>query len=418
MAASGPNGIIHEPIGSLASEVVPERVSWVWPGRLAEGMMSMLDGNPGLGKSTIALDIAARVTTGAPFPGQQLGRTPRGVVVLSAEDSESVTIVPRLGVAGAVLERVYILRSAMVDGEDRNFTIPNELPVLERAIALVNAALVIIDPLLIYFSQGINANIDQDVSTAMRPLKDVLERTNTAAVMLRHLTKAEAKEAVYRGGGSIGIIGRARFGMIAAKDPDEEGAVVVASSKCNIGQEPPSLRYRLQGVEGTDVARVIWDEDSSRHWTANDLMEAAGGSVEDREERSEVEEWLAGLLANGPVPSVDIWRDAKKSMYSRNAVFKAKSTAGIKAVKNDYTGGWSWQLPRHDAKNPTVPDTGTLRTLRTVRDPSLHTTTIMSSNIPRVPNNSEASEAYGEYRHREDAGTLPVQTGLDGVPWA
>ena len=103
------NGHGHEPVGTLAKDVTPERVSWLNRGRLALGKITILDGDPGLGKSTAALDIAARITTGRPLPGSSVATAPRGVVVLSAEDGAADTIVPRLMAAGADLGRVFIM---------------------------------------------------------------------------------------------------------------------------------------------------------------------------------------------------------------------------------------------------------------------------------------------------------------------
>src|SRR5437870_4959213 len=91
------------------SQLTPRPVSWLWPGRLALGKLAMLDGDPGLGKSLLALDLCARLSTGRPFPDGALGPGIGTAIVLNAEDSEQDTIHPRLLALGADLDRVFVL---------------------------------------------------------------------------------------------------------------------------------------------------------------------------------------------------------------------------------------------------------------------------------------------------------------------
>src|SRR5262245_48882610 len=134
------NGYAVEPAGILASHVQPEQVRFLWSGRLACGKSTMVDGDPGLGKSTMALDIAARISTGRPLLGCAAGSEPRGVVLLSAEDGAADTIVPRLTVAGADLARFYIMRGVKdTESAEAPVTLPASLPAIEAAIEKVDA---------------------------------------------------------------------------------------------------------------------------------------------------------------------------------------------------------------------------------------------------------------------------------------
>jgi RecA-family ATPase len=330
--------------GKRLSEVEPERITWLWHGRLAEGKMTVLDGDPGLGKSTAVLDIAARISTGAAFPQSLLTRDPAGVVLLSAEDGLADTIRPRMEVAAADLGRVFAMTGVLdMEGTEQMVTIPGSLGQIEKAIEDVGAKLLIIDPLFSYLDRDVNANNDQQVRTALRPLAEMLERTRCAAIMLRHLNKADAKNVLYRGGGSIGIIGAARFGLVVAKDPEDEHKRVVAVSKCNLAQEPPSLRYGLESVQGTDVAKVVWGHDAAPY-SAADLL----GPPEDKEEletHDEAAEWLRHYLDVKAVTVQQVLHEGKKMGYGERALRRARKTLGVVAQPDGYGGEWVYRMP-------------------------------------------------------------------------
>jgi hypothetical protein len=332
--------------GMLASEVKPERVRFLWPGRLAAGKPSVMDGDPGLGKSTAALDIAARITTGGALPGCVSGGEPRGVVLLSAEDGAADTIVPRLSAAGADLSRVYIMVGVRgADGADDPVTLPGALSAVEQAIIKIDAALLIVDPLMAYLGADTNAHRDQDVRRALAPLAAMLERTDCAGLLIRHLNKAHASAALYRGGGSIGIIGAARFGLLVAKDPEDDVARILAPLKCNIGPEPPALRYRLEGVSGSDAALVVWD-DAPVTMNAADLLSAPFDDAS-RSEHDEARGWLKDYLSGGAKPADEVLREGRKAGFTDITLRRAKKTLSVGSTKSGfgYEGRWAWSLP-------------------------------------------------------------------------
>jgi hypothetical protein len=346
--ADGTNQDSLEAVGIKASDVRPEHVSFLWPGRLAAGKFTMVDGDPGLGKSTCTLDIAARITRGWPLPGCEGNSEPRGVVLMSAEDGMADTIVPRLRAAGADLGRVFILRGIKgADGEEDPVTIPDGIPTIEQAIVTMDAALLIIDPLMAYFGTDVNPHRDSDVRRALAPLARILERTGCAALLVRHLTKAEAINALYRGGGSIGIIGAARFGLLVAKDPEDDEARILAPTKCNIGPEPPALRYRLESTPGSDAARVIWDAEPVTI-NASELLAAADDAS--RSERDEARDWMKDFLAGSAKPAHDVLKAGRIAGFTDITLRRAKKALGVVSTKSGFgcEGKWAWSLPDHE----------------------------------------------------------------------
>jgi hypothetical protein len=337
--------------GILISEVESESVSWLWRGWLALGKISVMDGDPGLGKSAAVLDLAARVSTGSPFPdGTKCGNGAGGVVVLSAEDGLADTIKPRLEAAGADTSRISSLKTVVTgtgeSRQERPFALPKDLPLLEREIDLLGATLVIVDPLMAFFGGGIDAHKDQDVRRALTPLAALAERTGAAVQLVRHLNKGEGKSPVYRGGGSIGIIGAARMGALVAADPRDENRRVLAPTKNNLATRPKSLSYGLEEAENGAV-RVVWSGESDL--SAADLLGALGESEPGA--RGEAEDFLRSMLADGPLPSDEIFGAAKDARISNSTLRRAKDRLGVGAVRENVPGGkrgsgkWVWRLP-------------------------------------------------------------------------
>jgi putative DNA primase/helicase len=279
----------NEPILVRISDVVPRCVQWLWPGRIPLGKITILDGDPGEAKSTTSLDLAARVSTVRPMPDGTASdlSEPAGIVLLSAEDDEEDTIRLRLEVAGADLERIVKIR-AIRDSQGEHFPSLFDLDAIRQAIETIVAKLLIVDPLMAYLPATCNAFRDQDIRRALASLAALAAETGVAVLVIRHLNKNEGGKALYRGGGSIGIIGAARSGLLAAKDPDDEERHILTVTKSNLAKIPPSLAYRI-GVTDADVTYIIW-EGQSGQTAATLLAQSADG--EGRPALEEAKEFL------------------------------------------------------------------------------------------------------------------------------
>jgi hypothetical protein len=328
--------------GTLLSEVAPERVEWLWPGRIPLGKLSIIDGDPGLGKSVLTLDLAARTTQNLPMPDGTKGQA-GGVVLLSAEDGLADTIVPRLVAAGADRECIVALET-VGDGADRRVpTLPEDIMYLVEAIGRVDAALVIVDPLMAYLGNGVNAHRDQDCRRALLPLAAMAHEIGVAVVIVRHLNKGTGASPIYRGGGSIGIIGAARSGLLVAKDPDVPDRRILASTKCNLAPLPPSLAYDLSTADN-GALRIGWMGPSPH--TAESLL-AAPKDDEDRGALQDAQEVLGSVLSAGSLPAQEVKCEARKAGLSERTLLRAKAALGIKSRRVGYSKGgvWHWELP-------------------------------------------------------------------------
>jgi hypothetical protein len=252
---------LAKPVPMLVSlhKVEKREVEWLWPGRIPRGAVTVIDGNPGLGKSFIALDIAARLTTGRPMPNEagEHGREPGNILILNGEDDLSRTMRPRLDICGADTLRVTSLEGIVDSSGERPPLLPRDMELIEYTITKQEIEMVVVDPVFGFLDGELDSHKDADMRRLMFMLRRVAERTQVAIVLIRHFNKvSNVSDPMYRGGGSIGIIAAARSGLMVAADPKDDSRNILARVKCNLCAPPPNLAYRLM-AEG-DMARIEW----------------------------------------------------------------------------------------------------------------------------------------------------------------
>jgi AAA domain-containing protein len=335
----------------------------------------VLDGDPGMGKSTVALTITAKVSTGSPFP-DGTRPDPAEVIVLSAEDEIGDTIRPRLEAAGADVNRVWVLPD--VREEDKKPR-PPELPLdLDRLEAMVKdrgAALVVIDPLMAFLSGAIDAHRDQDVRRVLASITYMAARTGAAVLIIRHMNKSGGTNPLYRGGGSIGIVGAARSGMLAAPDPDDDSRRILAVTKANLAKEPPALAYRLIEDERYGVARITWDGATS-HKAADLLRLPAREGQDDAPARHEAQAILAEILAEGPLPARTVKALAGEAGVSERTLARAREALGVTTQREGFGKGarYVWALPDPSCVPPQPPMDAMDAKVASSQDPGTHGT--------------------------------------------
>jgi hypothetical protein len=332
----------------LVADVDRERVRWLWPGRIPLGKLTVLDGDPGVGKSTVTLTIAAKVTTGSPFPD---GARPEvgDVILLSAEDDIGDTIRPRLEAAGADLARCWVLPDVHPvdkDGKEeppRPPELPADLFLLEDLVKSKGAALVVIDPLMAFLAGQVDSHRDQDVRRVLASMAYMAARTGAAVLIVRHMNKGTGS-ALYRGSGSIGIVGAARAGLLVAPDPDDDDRRVIAMSKENLGPRLPSLAYRLINDELYGVARVVWDG-ASKH-TADELVRPRVDEDE-APALAEAVRVLKEILADGPLAAGNVKRLAATAGVAERTLQRARHALGVTARRHGFGPGahYVWTMP-------------------------------------------------------------------------
>lgn len=347
-------------ISKRASEIVPERVQWVWPGRIAVGKQTCIGGDPGTSKSTLSIAIAAAVTKGTEWPCGE-GKAPKGnVIILSAEDGAADTIIPRLLAAGAYLDHVRIVSAVgMEDGKGRrSFSLQADLDLLEAHIREIgNVVLIIIDPISSYMGKG-DSHKNTEVRQVLEPVAEMATRMRVAVLTITHFSKSgtpAGTKALHRFIGSIAFIGAARAGFAVVEDPDDKGRRLFLHAKNNLAPPPQGLAYRLEervAVAATDDAEaiyastIVWDGEPVGR-TADDVLGVAGESSGDPTRKDAAMTFLRDVLGRGEVLAKEVMKLGAEDGFTPKAIRKAKEALRVVSRREGFGPGsklW-WSLP-------------------------------------------------------------------------
>jgi hypothetical protein len=340
-------------ISRCAADIVPEKIDWLWPGRIARGKYTCIAGEPGTGKSQLAIAVIAAVTTGGEWPCVE-GRAPLGnAIILSAEDGAGDTIIPRLMVAGADLNRVHVVSAVRnADGSRRTLNLQNDLGSLETKIAEVgDVALVVVDPVSSYLGKT-DSHKNSEVRGVLEPLSEMAERTRVAILSVTHFSKAGANgatKALHRIIGSVAFTGAPRAAFAVIEDAEYEGRRLFLHAKNNLARAPQGLAFRLeQSIVGDEIvaSRVLWDAQPVAI-TANEALAADLDGTQSRTAKAEAMELLEGALAGGPMPAAEVNRMAREHGLTPKVLRSAREALSVGIKRDGYGLGSKslWSLP-------------------------------------------------------------------------
>jgi len=352
-----PAPIDGAPVIVPLSDVRPELVAWLWPGRIALGKLTLIAGDPGLGKSFLTLDMASRVSTGAGWPdcrGESF--PPGGVVLLSAEDGVADTIRPRLDAAGADVARIVALdaiRSVGDNGREsaRTFDLSRDLPALEAAIRSVERCrLVVIDPVTAYLGSA-DSHKNAEIRGLLAPLGSIAERHRVAVVAVTHLNKSGGGPAIYRAMGSLAFAAAARAAWAVTRDRDDPRRRLLLPIKNNVAPDTGGLAYRIEPLGVGGCPAVAWEPDPV-NVSADDAL--AGDRDEGGGALSEAADWLRDMLSDGPQPAAEVKARAKNDGIAARTLDRAKGSLGVRADRQGFAadGRWTWALPQSAPSSP------------------------------------------------------------------
>ena len=304
-----------------------QQVQWLWGTYIPFGKLTIIQGDPGEGKTTLALRLAAACSTGTPLPGME-PMEPFNVIYQSAEDGMGDTIKPRLMEAGADLERVL----SIVE-EKKQLSLLDER--IEKAIREHNAQLMILDPIQGYIGSRVDINRANEIRTVLKSVSSVAERTGCAIVLIGHLNKASGSSSAYRGLGSIDFRAAARSVLLIGRLKKDPNVRVIVHDKSSLAPEGKSLAFGLGDEEG-----FRW-LDGYDGITSEELL--CGFTTETK--TAAAEELIRSMLAGGQeIMAEHVFRAAEGKGISRRTVNEAK-----KAIPNIVTRKnskyWFWSLP-------------------------------------------------------------------------
>lgn len=296
------------------SEVTPKDVEWLWYPYIPFGKITLLQGDPGEGKSTFAIQVASVITKGGVFPDGYEMSHPENVIYQCAEDGAEDTIKPRLLKAGADCDRIAFIpedEDRLVIGDQR----------LEEAIAASKARCLILDPIQSYVAQDSDMHSAQKMRKTLSKLAEIAEKYGCAIILIGHMTKASGAKQLYRGLGSIDIAAIARSVLMVARDTEQAEVRYMFPVKSSLSPEGDAIGFLL-------------DRNTGFHWlgrcTINkEELTSNDGEVVGKKERAK--ELLKIILSAGSVPSSEVysklWELGIGERTARSAVKEMKIKA-------------------------------------------------------------------------------------------
>lgn len=246
---------------------------------------------------------------------------------------------------GADPSRILLLEGVV---DDKGPRLPHvaDIEAIREAVEEIDARLVIVDPLMAALPGAVDSHSDQNVRSVLAPLAKLAQEMGVTILVVRHLNKSASGNALYRGGGSIGIVAAARAAFLVAKDPEDANFRVIAPTKLNIAPEPPALRFRISANAEGDPT-LEW-EGVSCH-TAQDLLQS-GDKRKDRPEpqSDKAKELLQSLLKTGRVPVDQIKKECTAEGIGWRTMEGCKKTLDVVSFRDGLTGPWYWDFPHRN----------------------------------------------------------------------
>ena len=331
-----------------ASQVDPKPVDWLVRPYIARGMFTLLQGDPGEGKSYLSLALSSMVSNGC-GPEWFGPREPRDVLFLSSEDSMEYTIVPRLKLLEANLARIHCPLGLVTSDPDnpspRLMLDAEGLAALEAKIESTECDLIVIDPIIAFLDSKVDIHRQNETRAALSQVVGLAQRYNVALLGLIHMNKGSAK-ALYKAIGSIDFVALARTVLMAGHDPDDRDRKAIVQVKSNIGPFGSSIGYEITAPDGL----LVWTGNSEL--TADRMCESPAIQRECAK-RDDCRDWLETLLAYGPYQSTAVLEMGKEAGHTQATIYRAKTTLGVttssqpRANVNGRPPKW-WALEGYD----------------------------------------------------------------------
>lgn len=322
--------------------VEEENIDWIWYPYLARGELTILEGDPGLGKSYLAQMVAAAICDGGKLPSVKRSEAVQGkVAYFDIENASGSVTKKRLATNGLKNMKDFYQ-------EEEPFSVDDDetLDTVYQAIDALRPTLVVFDTVNTYLGSA-DTHKASETQQAFKRFLDIARRFHCSVLVLRHLTKSTKERAIYRGQGSIAFTGLARVVMTVGVMPDEPSTRVMAITKINVTRAPKALAFTIEALPDTlkeqDRSRFVWGDFVDL--SADEILVgvSTGSNSGAAEELNQVVDWLSALLENGPEKYAAIQKAASMRSYTDKMLDQAALLRGI-TRDGEGKGSW-WSLP-------------------------------------------------------------------------
>ena len=319
-----------------ASEITPKEVKWLWYPYIPFGKVTLLQGDPGDGKSQLMLTISAILSRGKtlPFADSEETLEPMTIIYQTTEDDADDTVVPRFISAEGERSRLVFIRE-----DEKNLTFGDNR--IRAAIEQSGAKLLILDPLSAYIGDDCSLNAANETRAAFNHLITVAKETGCAIVIVSHMNKSRDTSPLYRTSGTIDIAGAARSILAVARTPNKANPNerVMVQVKSNLAPTGSAILFEV----AENGIRFIDEIDM----TAQEAFSAVAPKMGRPSEKSDAATtFITDLLKGGKLKATECETLLKESGFKRSTIKKAKRNAGVLSVKEGFT--WYWMLPEND----------------------------------------------------------------------
>lgn len=316
-------------------DVVSKEVEWLWYPYIPYGKITIIEGDPGEGKTTLVLKLAAALSRGLPLPcDDDKEYEPIHIIYQTAEDGIEDTIKPRLEKAGADCSMIRVIDET--DKKELSMTDDR----LEQAIIETKARLIILDPIQAYIGATVDMHRANEIRPVLKHLGIIAEKHNCAIILIGHMNKASGSKSTYRGLGSIDIQATARSVLLVARLRDKPNIRIMAHDKSSLAPAGDAIGFEMTEDNGM-VCIGPYDI------TIDELLSGNEGRGKKKLDIAEnfIKEYFG---SNKVIPSNEIMMEAAKRSIKRNTLLSAKKKLGITSDKEKAEDGtiyWTWVMP-------------------------------------------------------------------------
>ena len=315
-------------------DVVSKEVEWLWYPYIPYGKITIIEGDPGEGKTTLVLKLAAALSRGLPLPcDDDKEYEPIHIIYQTAEDGIEDTIKPRLEKAGADCSMIRV-----IDETDKELSMTDDR--LEQAIIETKARLIILDPIQAYIGATVDMHRANEIRPVLKHLGIIAEKYNCAIILIGHMNKASGSKSTYRGLGSIDIQATARSVLLVARLRDKPNIRIMAHDKSSLAPAGDAIGFEMTEDNGMVCIGPYGI-------TIDELLSGNEGRGKKKLDIAEnfIKEYFG---TNKVIPSNEIMMEAAKRSIKRNTLLSAKKKLGISSDKEKAKDGtiyWTWIMP-------------------------------------------------------------------------